>query len=160
MRSRLDPRVHCSLWGTVPMRKLGEGGRSNGLGHTGDNELKKPEKTSAQFWRSPEAVFFITATLTVFCFLSHFLYLSFVEPAQSSILAKEKVFAYSSVPLSIGLVFLVAAIVSFRKIKYYSSLQVLVLIVVIVFGSFIIHGLIVFHTYLLRTLYGIYGLLP
>jgi hypothetical protein len=68
--------------------------------------------------------------------------------------------AYSSIPLFIGLVFFVAAMVSFRKIKYYSSLQVLVLIAVIVFGSFIIHGLIVFHTYLLRTLYGIYGLLP
>jgi hypothetical protein len=122
--------------------------------------LKKQEKTSAQFWLSPEALFFITATLTVFCFASHFLYLSFVEPSQSSVLAKEKVFAYSSIPLFTGMVFFVAAILSFRKIKYYSSLHVLVLIVVIVFGSFIIHGLIVFHTYLLRTLYGIYGLLP
>jgi hypothetical protein len=142
------------------MRKLGEGGGSKGLGHTGDNELKKPEKTSAQFWRSPEALFFISATLTVFCFLSHFFYLLFVEPSQSSTLSKENVFVYSSIPLFIGMVFFVAAILSFRKIKYYSSLQVFVLIIVIVFGSFIIHGLIVFHTYLLRTLHGIYGLFP
>jgi hypothetical protein len=124
------------------------------------NLNKRQEKTSAQFWFSPEALFFITATLTVFCFASHFFYLSFVEPSQTSVLAKEKVFAYSSIPLFTGMVFFVAAILSFRKIKYYSSLHVLVLIVVIVFGSFIVHGLIVFHTYLLRTLYGIYGLLP
>jgi hypothetical protein len=121
---------------------------------------KNQEKTSAQFWRSPEALFFITAALTVFCFLSQFLYLSFIEPSQSSVLSKENVFAYSSIPLFTGMAFFVAAILSFRKIKYYSTLQVLVLMVVIVFGSLIIHGLIVFHSYLLRTLYGIYGLLP
>jgi hypothetical protein len=62
--------------------------------------------------------------------------------------------------LFIGMVFFVAAILSFRKIKYYSTFQVIALMVVIIFGSLIIHGLIVFHTYLLRTLYGIYGLLP
>jgi hypothetical protein len=104
------------------MTKLGEGGGSEGLGHGGVGEPKNQEKTSAQFWRSPEALFFITATLTVFCFLSHFLYLLFIEPSQSSVLAKEKVFAYSSIPLFTGMVFFVAAILSFRKIKYYSSL--------------------------------------
>ena len=51
------------------MRKLGEGGGGKGLGHAGGDD----EKTSAQVWRSPEGVFFISATLTVFCFLSHFL---------------------------------------------------------------------------------------
>lgn len=142
------------------MTKLGEGGGSEGLGHAGFDEPTNQEKTSAQVWRSPEALFFIAATLTVFCFLSHFLYLLLVEPSQSSVLAKEKVFAYSSIPLFTGMVFFVAALLSFRKIKYYSTLQVLVLMVVIVFGSLIIHGLIVFHTYLLRTLYSIYGLLP
>jgi hypothetical protein len=142
------------------MRKAEEDDGSAGLGHTGDNEPKKPEKTSAQLWRSPEALFFISATLTVLCFLSHFFYLMLVEPLQSSTLSRENVFVYSSIPLFIGMVFFMAAIFSFKKIKYYSSLQVLVLIVVIVFGSLIIHGLIAFHTYLLRTLYGIYGLLP
>jgi hypothetical protein len=131
------------------MTKLGEGGGSERLPHGEADEPKNQERSLAQFWRSPEALFFITATLTVFCFLSHFLYLSFIEPSQSSVLSKETVFAYSSIPLFIGMVFFVAAILSFRKIKYHSTLQVLVLIVVIVFGSLIIHGLIVFHTYLL-----------
>ncbi len=139
--------------------KLGEGGDGEGLGVGGD-EPKKLEQTSAQIWRSPRGVFFISATLTVFCFLSHFFYLLLVEPSQSSALSKESIFAYSSIPLFIGMVFFVAAILSFRKIKYYSTFQVIALMVVIIFGSLIIHGLIVFHTYLLRTLYGIYGLLP
>ena len=117
----------------------------------------KPKKTSAQFWRSPERVFFISATLTVFCFLSHFFYLLLAEPSQSSALLKESVFAYSSIPLFIGLVFFVAAILGFRKIKYYSAFQVIGLMVVIIFGSLIIHGLIDFITYSLRTLYGIYA---
>ncbi|MCL2452393.1 MAG: hypothetical protein FWD08_01870 [Alphaproteobacteria bacterium] len=142
------------------MTKLGEGGGSDGIRHGGVDVPKNQEKTLAQFWRSPEALFFITATLTVLCFLSHFFYLLFVEPSQSSVLAKEKVFAYSSIPLFTGMAFFVAAILSFRKIKYYSTSHVLVLILVIIFGSLIIHGLIVFHTYLLRTLYGISGLLP
>jgi hypothetical protein len=141
------------------MRKLGEGSRE-AFGHAGGDEPKKPEKTSAQFWRSPEGVFFMSAILTVFCFLSHFFYLLLVEPSQFSALSKESMFVYSSIPLFIGMVFFVAAILSFRKIKYYSTFQVIVLMVVIIFGSLIIHGLIVFHTYLLRTLYGIYGLLP
>jgi hypothetical protein len=141
------------------MRKLGEGSRE-AFGHAGGDKPKKPEKTSAQFWRSPEGVFFMSAILTVFCFLSHFFYLLLVEPSQSSALSKESMFVYSSIPLFIGMVFFVAAILSFRKITYYSTFQVIVLMVVIIFGSLIIHGLIVFHTYLLRTLYGIYGLLP
>ena len=65
------------------MTKLGEGGGGEGLGHTGADEPKNQEKTSAQFWRSPEALFFITAALTVFCFLSHFFYLLFVEPSKN-----------------------------------------------------------------------------
>jgi hypothetical protein len=97
------------------MTKLGGSGGSQGLGHGGVAEPKNQEKSSSQFWRSPEALFFITATLTVFCFLSHFLYLLLVEPSQSLFLAKEKVFAYSSIPLFIGMVFFVAAILSFRK---------------------------------------------
>jgi uncharacterized membrane protein len=122
------------------MTKLGEGGGSERLPHGEADEPKNQERSLAQFWRSPEALFFITAALTVFCFLSHFFYLSFIEPSQSSVLSKETVFAYSSIPLFIGMVFFVAAILSFRKIKYHSTLQVLVLIVVIVFGSLIIHG--------------------
>jgi hypothetical protein len=141
------------------MTNLGEGG-GEGLGYTGGDEPQKPEKISAQFWRSPEGVFFISSTLTVFCFLSHFFYLLLIEPSQSSTLSKESVFAYSSIPLFIGLVFFVAAILGFRKIKYYSAFQVSTLMVVIIFGSLIIHGLIVFHTYVLRTLYGFHGLLP
>ena len=65
------------------MAKLGEGGGSEGLGHGGVAVPKNQEKTSARFWRSPEALFFITATLTVFCFLSHFFYLLFVEPSKN-----------------------------------------------------------------------------
>jgi hypothetical protein len=137
------------------MTKLGEG-----LEHAGGVEPKKPEKTSAQFWRTSEGVFFVSATLSVLCFLSHFFYLLLVEPSQSSALSKESVFAYSSIPLFIGMVFFVAAILSFIKIKYYSALQVITLMMVIIFGSLIIHGLIVFHTYVLRTLYGFHGLLP
>jgi hypothetical protein len=87
------------------MRKLVEGG-GEGLGHAGGDEPKKPEETSAQFWRSPEVVFFISATLTVFCFLSHFFYLLLVEPSQSSTLSKESVFAYSSIPLFMDWCFL------------------------------------------------------
>jgi len=137
------------------MRKLGEEGGGEGLERSGGAVPRKPEKTSAPFWRSPQGVFLISAALTVFCFLSHILYLLLVEPSPYSTLSKERVFAYSSIPLFIGTGFFLSAILSFRKIEFYSTFQIIAFLFVIVFGSLSIHGLIGFIMYLLRTSYGL-----
>jgi hypothetical protein len=136
------------------MRKLGEGGGGEGS-VAGGNGPEKVEKSSAQFWRSPEGVFFISAALTVLCFLGHILFLLLTEPSRYSTLSKESAFAYSSIPLFIGMVFFVAAILTFRRIKVYSALHIIAIIFVIVFGSLTVHGLIGFVTHLLRTSYGL-----
>jgi len=135
------------------MRKLGDGGGEEWA--AGGNEPEKPEKTSARFWRSPEGVFFISAALTVLCFLGHILFLLHAEPSRYSTLSKDSAFAYSSIPLFIGMVFFVAAILNFRRIKVYSASHIIAIIFVIVFGSLIVHGLIGFGTHLLRTSHGL-----
>jgi hypothetical protein len=136
------------------MKKLGDWGEGEEWA-PGGNEPQKPEKTLARFWRSPETMFFISAALTVLCFLSHIFFLLLAEPSRHSAFSKESAFAYSSIPLLIGTVFLVAAILNFRKIKVYNAFHVVAIIFVIIFGSLIVHGLIGFAMHLLRTSYGL-----
>jgi hypothetical protein len=136
------------------MRKLGNGGGGEGWA-VGGNEPGKPEKSSGHFGRSPERAFFVSAALTVFCFLGHILFLLLTEPSRYSTLSKESAFAYSSIPLFIGMVFFVTAILTFRKIRVYSAFHIIGIILVIVFGSLTVHGLIGFVTHLLQTSYGL-----
>jgi hypothetical protein len=62
---------------------------------------------------------------------------------------------YSSIPLFIGLLSFLVAILSFRKIEFYSTGQIIAFMFVIVFGSLTIHGLIGFAMHWLRTPYGL-----
>lgn len=133
------------------MAKPGIGG-SKRRGQEGGgvpNALKKPDNSFPLFPRSPERALAISSALTVFSFLSHFLFLVLVHPWRVLDISKESALTYSTIPLCFGVVFLLAAIYSFIKIESRSVVHVILLIFAAAFGSFSIHGLLGFvHHYL------------
>jgi hypothetical protein len=122
------------------MRKLESEGGGEGEG-SGGGGPKKPEKNSGTVSRSPAKWFYIWTALTSIGFLSHILFLFLVEPLKVFSLAKANAYAYSGIPLAFGLVCLLFAILSFRRITPRTGIQIVVLIVAIIFGSLTIQGI-------------------
>jgi hypothetical protein len=137
------------------MKKPGNGSDGEGWGQAGGGEPKTAEKILALFWGSPERAFFTSTALTALCFLSHICFLLLVGPPTYSALSKDSAFAYSSIPLFIGVVLFLAAIYSFRRIESHSGFHIAVFVLAIIFGSLTIHGLIGFTMHLVRRSYGI-----
>jgi hypothetical protein len=132
------------------MAKSGNGG-SERRGQAGGapNSPRKLEKTFPLFPRSPERALVISSALTVFSFLSHFFFLVLVHPWRVLDMPKEDALTYSTIPLGIGVVFLVSAIYSFVKIESRSVVHLIILIIAVAFGSFSFHGLLGFvHHYI------------
>jgi hypothetical protein len=126
----------------------------------GMGSMKKSENSGEEgalpfFRRSPESALFISSTLTVFCFLLHILLLFLVEPLRVLALSKYSAYAYSSVPLGIGLISGLYAIYNFARIESRSVFHFIALIFVLVFGSLTIQGLLGFALYSMRHSNGI-----
>ena len=121
------------------MRKLeSEGGGEGGSG--GGGGPKNPEKSMQNASRSPAKRFYIWTALTAFCFLSHILFLFLVDPLKVFSMTKTNAYAYSGIPLVFGLVCVVLAILSFRRVTPRSEIHIAVLIVAIIFGSLNFQG--------------------
>lgn len=134
------------------MAKLGNGGseRRGQAGGRVPNAQSRPAKPFPFFPRSPERALVISSALTVVSFLSHFFFLVLVHPWRVLDLPKEDALTYSTIPLGIGVVFLVSAIYSFIKIESRSVVHVILLIFALVFGSFALHGLLGFARHYLK----------
>jgi hypothetical protein len=129
------------------MTKPGNGS-SEGRGKAG-GAPENPEKTFPFFPRSPEAALVISSALTVVSFLSHIFFLLLVDPWRVLEISKESALTYSTIPLCLGVVFLLSAIYSFIRIESRSVVHIIILIFAVVFGSFSVHGLLGFvHHYL------------
>jgi hypothetical protein len=103
---------------------------------------KKPEKTLAFFQRGPEGALLRSSSLTVVSFLIHILFLLFADPANYSHLSKDTIFAYSSIPLYFGAMFLILSVYYFIKIQKRSVLHIVLLLVALSFGSMSLQGLL------------------
>src|SRR5262245_42271138 len=113
------------------MRKLESEGGGEGEGSGGGGGPKKPEKSMQNASGSPANRFYIWTALTAFCFLSHILFLFLVDPLKVFSIAKTNAYAYSGIPLALGLVCVVFTILSFRRITPRSEVHIAVLIVAI-----------------------------
>jgi len=123
------------------MKKL-EGSRGQSGGEPND-----PEK-SPQARRS--RVLVISSALVVTCFLVHILVLFLVDPLKVLHLSKLNAYAISSIPLGMGLVFSFDAITHFMRLESRSALHFVSFLMVVLFGSFSVHGLLGFMMYLVR----------
>jgi hypothetical protein len=123
------------------MRKLESGGDGEGQGYGGNGVPKKPERSLEIASRSPAKRFYIWTALTAFSFLSHILFLFLIDPLKVFSLAKAHAYAYSGIPLVLGLVCLLFTILSFRRITPRTEIHYAVLIVAIIFGSLTIQGI-------------------
>ena len=123
------------------MRKLEDAGNGEGQGYGGGGEPKKPEKSVQIATPSPAKWFYIWTALTAFSFLSHIFFLFLVEPLKVFSLATADAYAYSGVPLAFGLLCLLFAILSYRRIAPRREIHTAVLIVAIIFGSLTIQGI-------------------
>jgi hypothetical protein len=130
------------------MTKPGNGS-SEGRRQAGSGAPMQPEKTFPLVPRTPERAFVISSALTVVSFLSHIFFLFLVDPWRVLDISKESALAYSTIPLGLSVVFLLAAIYSFVRIESKSMFYVIIFIVPLIFGSFSLHGLFGFvHHYL------------
>jgi hypothetical protein len=128
---------------TKPGNGSGEGRRQAG------GAPKKAESTFPFLPRSPEGALLISSALTVVSFLSHIFFLLLVDPWRVLDISKESAMAYSTIPLSFGVVFLLSAIYSVIKIDSRSIFHVILFLFALIFGSFCLHGLFGFvHHYL------------
>jgi len=92
----------------------------------------------------------ISAAVVVACFLVHILILVLVEPLKVLHLTKLNAYATSSIPLAMGLVFLVDAITHFRQIEARSAVHLVPFILAVVFGGLSVQGLLGFMIFLVR----------
>jgi len=116
------------------MKTQGDGSWGQG------SEPRRPEKESRP--RSPAQALAISSTLVVIFFLVHMLILFLVNPLNILNLSKLNAYAISSIPLGMGLVFLVDAITNFRRIEVHSGVHFVPFLLAIVFGGLSIQGIL------------------
>ena len=125
------------------------------MGQARNDKPLNSERALTPFWRSPERALFISSALVTICWLGHFFFLLLVDPLKYLALSKETAVAYASVPLCVGIVFLLWAIYNFSKIESRSFLHFVLLIFALIFGSLSIQGLIGSVMYLMRRSSGV-----
>jgi hypothetical protein len=123
------------------MRILKNGG-GKGQGHGGGGTPEKPDENSGSVSRSSAKWLYIWAALTALCFLVHLLFLFLVEPLKVLALSKAQAYAYSGIPLLLGIACFLLTILSFRKITPRFELHIAVLIGAIIFAGLNIQGVI------------------
>ncbi len=121
------------------MRRLEGGGDGEGQGYGGGGP-RKPDRSAAIAARSPAQRFYLWTALTALSFLSHIAFLALVEPLKVLSMTKADAYAFSGVPLVFGLICVLFAILSFRKISPRAEIHVAVLLVTVVFGSLNFQG--------------------
>jgi len=136
------------------MKKPEEG--DAGYGPAGGRRHKR-EASLASSWLTPERVLLAATVTTTLCFLGHIAFLVKIGPPARSMLTRTVTYAYSSIPLVVGALSLLIAILAFRKIQQKTTPDLVVLIIALIFGSLTIHGLIGFTMHMLRQWYGVWG---
>ena len=122
------------------MRQLETGGQGDGGAYGGGSGPRKPGMNGEAASGSSAKWFYIGTALTALCFLIHILFLFLVEPLKYVPLSKADAYAYSGIPLLVGIACLIFTIVSFRRITPRSEIHVVVLIGAIIFGSLNLQG--------------------
>ncbi len=117
-------------------------------GRQGGSEPRDPKKGSPRAGSARALA--ISAALVVSCFLVHVLVLVLVDPFKVLHLSKLNAYALSSIPLAMGLVFSFDAITNFLRLGSRSAAHFVSFLLVILFGSFSVHGLLGFILYLVR----------
>jgi hypothetical protein len=120
------------------------------MGQSGDGEPKKPDNDSNPRRSSPERALVISSVFVITCFLVHILILFLVQPFKVLPLSKLNAYAYSSIPLGMGIVFLLDAIANFRRIESRSFIHLFPFMLAVIFGGLSIQGLLGFIIYFIR----------
>jgi hypothetical protein len=121
----------------------GDDGRDGG-------EPREPGKGPLPATHDVARALSISATLVVLCFVVHILVLVLVDPLRVLPVSKLNAFALSSIPLAMGLVFAFDAITSFMRLEARSAGHFVAFLLVVLFGSFSVHGLLGFILYVAR----------
>jgi hypothetical protein len=119
------------------MRNLESGGEGQAYGGGGP---KKPQKSGEIASRASANWLYIGTALTALSFLSHILFLFLVEPLKVFSLTKADAYAYSGIPLLLGIACFLFTLFSYWRTTPRSELQVAALIGAIIFGSLNIQG--------------------
>ncbi len=117
-------------------------------GGQGGGAPSGPEKTKSR--RSPTRALVVSSALVVICFIAHIFVLVLIDPAKAQNFSKLNAYALASIPLGMGLVFLLDAINNFRRIETRSPAHLVPLLLAIVFGGLGIQGLLGFMIYFIR----------
>jgi|SRR5579875_609348 hypothetical protein len=113
------------------------------LDHSGrQHPSTRPGNVLAMLPRTREKTLFVSAALTVLCFLIHIFFLLLVNPWRVLDLSKETAYLLSGIPLGFGAMFFGLSVYSFIKIEERSAVHILVLLVAISLGSMCIQGLL------------------
>jgi nitrate reductase NapE component len=124
--------------------------RGNTMGQDGDHEPRERGRASPPGRNSAERALIISSVLVVLCFLVHILFLLLVEPFKVLHLSKINAYAYSSIPLAAGLIFLFDTISNFRNVQARSMLHLFLFVLAVIFGSLSFHGLLGFILFMMR----------
>ena len=117
-----------------------ESGGGGGQAYGGGGGRKKPEKSVEIASRASAKWLYIGTALTALSFLSHILFLFLVEPLKVFSLTKADAYAYSGIPLLLGIASFLFTILSFWRTTPRSETHVAALIGAIIFGSLNIQG--------------------
>jgi hypothetical protein len=147
-------RVHSRSSGQRPVKKPGDGSNGEARDESGGGEPRKPGKALAPFRFFPERALFISTAVVICCWLSHFFFLLLVDPWRYLAISRESAVAYPSIPLYVGIVFLLFAVYNFIRIRSRSVFHIVLLIFALSFGSLSVQGLIGSVSYLIRRSYG------
>jgi hypothetical protein len=130
-------------WEQPTMARDGSGGQGRG-------ERDRPERDEPPSGVDHARVLALSSALVVMLFLAHVLVLVLVDPLKILHLSKLNAYAVSSVPLAMALVFAVDAIESFLRLEARTAWHLAWFLLVVLFGSFSVHGLFGFILYLVR----------